>query len=106
MKQLESNYKKYGYNFRQIEREGDIAIYEQSDPETGKVYAFEIFIIQKNEASEIFGNSVEARESVPSTEKWGKEAFTTWTLKEALDKKNILKNRLTQRLANANNNKG
>lgn len=100
MKQLPLTYNKYGYRFDLYTRLDDIAVYEQSDPKTGKVYAYEVFIVQKNEAGNRFGRDIEASESVPSTNEWGRDAFTVWTLDEATEKVAYLQQRLTERLKN------
>lgn len=100
MKLLPITYNKYGYRFDLYERTGDVAVYEQSEPETGKVYAYEVFIVQKNEAGFRFGKDIEASESVPNSERWGKEAYTVVGFHKISQFVQILQNRLTEKAKN------
>lgn len=97
MRTLSTSYKKNGHLFNLIEREGDIAIYEQIEPDSGKRIAYEVFEIQRNEARTIAGKDIEAGESCPGNEQWGRQGFTVYDLKDAKEKQGILAARVEER---------
>jgi hypothetical protein len=71
------------FDYRQIAREGDAAVYEQtwnggSDPSI----AYEVVRIRRREAFEIVGRFVAPAEVYPNSEAWGVHGFT-FTDKEA-----------------------
>lgn len=96
MIQLSNQYKKFGYTFSQVSRVGDVAIYAQESD--GKVFGYEVFIIQKNEENTRFGKTFPASESVPPTSAWGKEAFTCRSMDEAKNRAGELAVRQNERL--------
>ncbi|HMT75797.1 MAG TPA: hypothetical protein PKA77_17115 [Chitinophagaceae bacterium] len=101
MKILELQYKKNGYDHRQIFRQDDIAIYETTTPESGRVIGYEVFIIQKNKSRVIAGQQIAASESTPSNEQWGKSGWTHWLKSAAMEKATVLlKNRNMRNLSN------
>jgi hypothetical protein len=72
-----------GFNYRQIAREGDTAIYEQTwsgcdDPSA----CYEVIRIRRREGFQINGRFVEPAEVYPRAEAWGVDGFT-FTGKEA-----------------------
>jgi hypothetical protein len=73
-----------GFGYRQIAREGDGAIYEQS--KGGKVRAFEVIRIRRRAGFEIEGRTVEPAEVYPASEQWGTDGWTLPTLARALEK--------------------
>ena len=76
MKKLELNFRKDGFDYEQVERVGDVAIYRQSKAgQVGNVH-FEVGKIRENKAREVFGKHFEASESWPSSEEWGIRAWT------------------------------
>lgn len=81
MRKLETEFKKDGFNYRQIWREGLFAIFEQTKNEVR--YAYEAIRIQERPAGEIMGNWVEERESMPPSASWGVWGFTCKTLESA-----------------------
>lgn len=94
MKILELQFKKNGYDHRQIFRQDDIAIYETATPESGRVIGYEVFIIQKNKSRVIAGRQIDANESTPSNEQWGKFGWTYGQKSAAMGKATLLlKNR-------------
>jgi hypothetical protein len=80
MKTLATVFRKQGFDYTQLRRTGDIAVYEQS--QDGKLIAYEVFEVQKNEAREIAGVLIPASESVPGNNSWGKTAYTVWDSSE------------------------
>lgn len=101
MRPLTNTYKKSGYVYTLVTRQGNVAAYEQRDDETGQVYGYEVFIVQFNEARDIFGKHFEANESVPNSEKWGTEAYTCRHKEDIAQFLTILQARIDQRIQNA-----
>lgn len=76
-KPLPTRFRRCGFDYRQIAREGDAAIYEQrwggcADPSV----CFEVIRIRRREAFEIKGRLVEAAEAYPNSKAWGTDGFT------------------------------
>ena len=82
-RKLPDTYRKNGYTFNLLTREGLIATYSQH-VEDGTIVGYESFIIQQLAATELFLNAIEAREAIPSTENWGSLAFTARTEEQAI----------------------
>jgi hypothetical protein len=76
-KPLPKEFRRDGFSYRQIAREGDIAIYEQTwsgcaDPSL----CYEVIRIRKRKGFQIGGRFVEAAEVYPNSEAWGVDGFT------------------------------
>ena len=76
-KRLPTRFRRDGFEFRQIAREGDAAIYEQTwsgcaEPSV----CYEIIRIRRREAFQIDGRLVEPAEVYPSSGAWGVDGFT------------------------------
>ena len=71
MKPLETQFKREGWDYRQIWREKDVAVYEY-----GPAPRYELIIIQMRPDREVFGNFAEAREAYPKTSQWGTYGWT------------------------------
>lgn len=94
MKKLQLQYKKNGYNHRQVYRQDDIAIYELISPETGRILGYEVFEVQHHSERIINGRMIETSEGSPSNEQWGGKGFTVWQFSAAMEKaKRLLVNR-------------
>ncbi len=78
MKELKATFDQSGYSFRQINREGDIAIFEKRWIEGGEdsSISFEVIRVQKRSGREMFGQFIPAHEAYPSSEQWGEQAWT------------------------------
>lgn len=98
MKELSKQYRKYGYTFDQVKREGDVCIYSQKNEESGKIVGYEVFEIQKKQAFEMNGHSYEASEAVPNSAKWGECAFTSGNLAAAEIRFKFLQDRILERV--------
>lgn len=91
MKTLPEELTSGGFLLKQIQREGDVAIYEQT--KKGSSWKrYEVVIPKKNKAAEFklknkegeeITRTVEEGESYPSSEDWGSKAWTCVTLEEA-----------------------
>jgi hypothetical protein len=82
-KPLPTRFRRDGFQYRQIAREGDAAIYEQtwthcSDPSV----CYEVIRIRRRDGFQIDGRLVEPAEVYPSSGAWGVDGFTL-TAKEA-----------------------
>lgn len=81
---LEPFYRKNSFDYEQVKRVGDVAVYRQFDSE-GE-YGYEVFEIRKRPESNIKGRITPAREAPPTSEEWGSNAFTVKTLEQADEK--------------------
>jgi hypothetical protein len=82
-KPLLTRLRRNGFDYRQIVREGDAAIYEQTwDGCSSPSVAYEVVRIRRREATEIAGNFIEPHEVYPSSNAWGVDGFT-YTDKDA-----------------------
>jgi hypothetical protein len=74
---LPTRFRRDGFEYRQIAREGDAAIYEQtwsgcSDPSV----CYEVIRIRRRDGFQIGGRFVEPAEIYPKAEAWGVDGFT------------------------------
>jgi hypothetical protein len=80
---LPAQFRRDGFTFRQIAREGEVAIYEQiwngcRNPTT----SYEVVRIRRREGFQIDGRFIGAAAVYPNSEAWGTDGFTV-TDKEA-----------------------
>lgn len=95
MEQLALTYSKNGYNFKQIERVKNVAIYEQTEPSNGRFLGYEVFVIRHQKEGVFFsGNKVEEKELTPGNEQWGYLGYTIYSLEKAKEKMAELLKRL------------
>ena len=82
MKTLPTKFGSDGFNFEQLRREGDIAIFVKRKPPF-KFKNYEVVIIQKRDAY-IWPNgaTTPAHEAMPSSRDWGKYGWTFQTLED------------------------
>jgi hypothetical protein len=83
-KPLPKEFRRDGFNYRQIAREGDAAIYEQTwlgCPEPRRSY--EVIRIRRREGFQIGGRFVEPAEVYPASGVWGVDGFTFTNRKKA-----------------------
>jgi hypothetical protein len=74
---LPTRFRHDGFDYRQIAREGDAAIYEQrwtgcAEPSV----CYEVIRIRRREGFQIGGRVVEPAEVYPKSEAWGVDGFT------------------------------
>lgn len=75
MRKLPETFKKSGFDYLLIERQRNAAIYRQTKlPALWECY--EVGKIRQNPAREAFGVQIEAAESWPSSEEWGRNGWT------------------------------
>jgi hypothetical protein len=76
-KPLQKEFRRDGFNYRQVAREGRTAIYKQtwnggSDPKV----CYEVVRIRRRNGFQIDGRLVQAAEVYPNSETWGVDGFT------------------------------
>ena len=76
-KRLATRFLRDGFDYRQIAREGDAAIYQQtwsgcSNPSV----CYEVVRIRRREGFQIDGRLIEPAEVYPNSEAWGVDGFT------------------------------
>jgi hypothetical protein len=110
---LEKEYTKYGYRFREVKREGLVAMYEQIalSEEEGKPdrrVCFEVFEIIQMPAG--FAGPARypqpAREVPPNSESWGQKGFSPTTREKAEERFQQLIERINNREKEGNNKTG
>ena len=75
-KPLPKEFRRGRFNYRQIYREGDFAIYQQTWKGNEHSAAFELIRIRRREGFQIGGRFVEAAEVYPASKLWGTDGFT------------------------------
>ena len=76
-KPLRKEFQGHGFNYRQIAREGDVALYEQrwaGCPDAA--VCFEVIRVRRREGFQIDGRFVEPAKVYPRSELWGVDGFT------------------------------
>jgi hypothetical protein len=73
---LPMRFRRDGFDFRQVAREGDVAIYEQTWKSNQDSAAFEVICIRRREGFQIGGRFVEPAEVYPNSEAWGVDGWT------------------------------
>ena len=76
-KPLPTGFRRDGFDYEQIARERDAAIYEQAwSGSSNPSVCYEVIRIRRREGFEIDGRFVESAEVYPSSEAWGQDGFT------------------------------
>lgn len=84
MQPIETAFEDRKYRFTQVERHGDIAIYEQQHKENPRVIRYEVIRIRvQKEKTWPDGSVTPEREAYPGSSAWGRDGFTCFTLEEA-----------------------
>jgi hypothetical protein len=99
-KPLETHFQRGKFNYKQIAREKDVAIFEQawrgsSEPDI----CWEVVVIRRHGGRTIKGHWVEPSEFYPSSSEWGKYGFTFSNRDKAWDKFLKLRSNKTRRRA-------
>ena len=74
-KPLPTEFRRDGFDYRQIARDGSAAIYEQRWPDSPNV-CYEVIRIRRREGFQIDGRFVEPAEVYPNSDDWGVDGFT------------------------------
>jgi hypothetical protein len=82
---LPESFRAKGWDFRQIDRIGDVALFEKTHTEVA-CPSYEVVIVQRHGARVIAGREIPAAEAMPSTEMWGRAGWTLTTENTAREK--------------------
>lgn len=94
---LEKNFRSDSFDFEQICRENNVAIYKKSKRGIdGPIESFETVLIDRHDGFEIAGNVVEPAEVYPPNSAWGKHAWSHKTLEAAQTKFEWLKQNVNE----------
>jgi hypothetical protein len=85
MKKIPTTYNKDGFNHELLEREGNVAIYEQRKSTHSSGY-YEVVVIRKRKADNDFAGTKAGDEYLPCTNEWGIYGWTYLTLEKAREK--------------------
>jgi len=91
-KPLKTQFRRGGFDYRQITREGDFAIFEQRWGNSPNV-CYEVVVIKRHDGFYKGDQFIEAAETIASSERWGEHGWTVLTRDDALDKLNQLLSR-------------
>jgi hypothetical protein len=83
MTPLGDTYRKNGFTYELITREGDIAIFQQRLRPGAGCLAYEVIIVQKDPDRTIAGAFIPAHERAPGNPDWGRYGWTYPTLVRA-----------------------
>ena len=75
-KPLPQEFRRDGFDYRQIYRQGDFAIYRQTWKGNEHSAAFEVVRIKRRQGFQIGDRFVEPAEVYPNSEAWGADGFT------------------------------
>jgi hypothetical protein len=81
-KPLRMSFRSKGFDYRQTERIGDVAMFEQTKPGLSRTW-FEVVMVRRHDGYTIGDAKVEPSETMPSASQWGKFGWTYRDLKEA-----------------------
>lgn len=80
MQTLPEAFSRAGWQFEQVKRVGDVAIYRKRQKRQRScplgAWTFEVIKIQKRKERFVFGKPYPAKESYPSSEQWGDAAWS------------------------------
>lgn len=75
MKLLATVFKRDGFTFRQLERSGQVAVFEKRK-RPGRSSSYEVVRIRRLPARSMFGVDYPASEAMPVSERWGTDGWT------------------------------
>lgn len=86
MKILPTTFTRSGWKFKQLAREGNIAVYEKVLGPEGLCYSLEVIKVRRRGRCVINGRVLEEAEVYPPSESWGREGWTVATKDRAFEK--------------------
>lgn len=84
-----------GHHYTQIWRDENAAVYEQRGT-SGKLLGHEVIVVKKAPPQAMFGREYPARELYPSSEDWGRFAWTVKDRDDALERARKVSSRCTK----------
>lgn len=94
-RRIPASFRKNGYDYTQVQRNNNIAVYKQEFDNT--LIGFEVVELKVAEATTLFGKDVPRREVYPSNEDWGTLGFTVKTIGEAIKRFELLTTKVKER---------
>jgi len=85
MKTLETEFKSHGFNYKQVKRDGDVAIFLKTKLDH-RTESYEVVRVKKYPTYTINGVEILEHESLPGDESWGNDGFTYTSLDRAKEK--------------------
>lgn len=85
MKTLATTFRSHGYDFVQLDRVGNVALFEKTTTGVTRP-SYEVVIVQQHGERVIAGNTIAAAEAMPGSEQWGRLGWTYPTIDHALVK--------------------
>ncbi|MBC8416942.1 hypothetical protein H8E06_01255 [bacterium] len=82
MKVLEKEFKSCGFNFKQVKRTGDVAIYKKKAANHGG-QSYEVIKVSRHNGYNLGDNYVHPAETYPSNSLWGTHGWTCQTIEAA-----------------------
>ena len=93
MQKIATDFNKWNFNFRQIDRKGSYAIYEKilkecacPEGEKNATIGYEVIKIINQKETEFRGIKYKAKEAYPSSEQWGSYGWTFMSIDGASKK--------------------
>lgn len=83
---LPPKFRQGGFNFQQLMRQGDVILLKKWKSERPASFHYEIIIVRKIGAREVFGKRCPASEMLPSNEQWGRIGWSPYDLPAAKQK--------------------
>lgn len=84
-KLLGTSFKHRGFDYQQLDRVGDVAMFEQTKTGLSCVW-YEVVIVQRHNGYEISEKKIEPAEMMPPASAWGKHGWTFRDKPKALAK--------------------
>lgn len=81
-KPLPTSFRAKGFDYKQVYREGDVALFRQTKPGLTRTW-FEVVVVQRHDGYTIGGQYVAPAESMPSASTWGRNGWTYTDLAKA-----------------------
>lgn len=88
-KVIPTEFKKKGFNYRQLRREGMKAIYEQTRPGSC-IHNYEVVKLGRHNGYVMGGVSIEPAETYPGSSLWGITGWTCQSIDKAIERYNQL----------------
>lgn len=81
-KPIKTEFRSRGFDYKQIKREGDIAVYSQTRITTGK-QNFEVILVARHKGFRVAGQEFPPAETYPTANQWGARGWTQTNLEAA-----------------------
>lgn len=72
MKPLATSFRSHGYDFKQLDRVGMVALFEKTHKDVPGRSFYEVVVVQAHSERVIAGNTIAAAEAMPGAEQFGR----------------------------------